>query len=129
MGSCCVFKKCFYKNNISISNSDTKPKKGDSFSQLFQEEIKISSNAHLLACENVNSIQDIIDIEKFSSYKELLRVKSWVFRFIRNASKTKDGNSLPYIRADELEEAKLLWLRVNQLDIKLNDNFKDLENS
>ena len=51
-----------------------------------------------------------------------------MFRFIRNASKTKDRNSLPYIRADELEEAKLLWLRVNQLDIKLNDNFKDLEN-
>ena len=39
---------------------------------------------------------------------------------------------LPYISADELEEAKLLWLRVNQvnqLDIKFNDNLKDLENS
>ena len=122
-------KNASIKNNISTSNSDTKPRKGDSFSQLFQEEIKISSNAHLLTCENVNSIQDIIDIEKFSSYKKLLRVKSWVFRIIRNDSKKKDRNSLPYIRADELEEPKLLWLRVNQLDIKLNDNFKDLENS
>ena len=86
-------KNASIKNNISISNSDTKPKIGDSFSQLFQEEIKISSYAHLLTCENVNSIQDITDIEKFSSYKKLLRVKSWVLRFIRNASKTKDRNS------------------------------------
>ena len=82
-------KNASIKNNISTSNSDTKPRKGDSFSQLFQEEIKISSNAHLLTCENVNSIQDIIDIEKFSSYKKLLRVKSWVFRIIRNYSKKK----------------------------------------
>ena len=49
-------KNASIKNNISTSNSDTKPRKGDSFSQLFQEEIKISSNAHLLTCENVNSI-------------------------------------------------------------------------
>ena len=40
-----------------------------------------------------------------------------------------DKNLLPYINADELEEAKLLWLRVNQLDIKFDKNFKDLENS
>ena len=51
-----------------------------------------------------------------------------MFRFIRNTSKIKDKNLLPYISADELEDAKLLWLRVNQLDIKFNDNFKDLEN-
>ena len=63
-----------------------KPDESDSLSQLFQEEIKISSNTHLLTCQNVNSIQNIIDIEKFSSYKKLLRLTSWVFRFIRNAT-------------------------------------------
>ena len=52
-----------------------------------------------------------------------------MFRFIRNITKKKDKNLLPYIKADELEEAKLLWLQVNQLDIKFNDNFKDLEHS
>ena len=40
-----------------------------------------------------------------------------------------DKNLLPYINADKLEEAKLLWLRVNQLDNKFDKNFKDLENS
>ena len=122
-------KNASIENSISRSNSNTKPKKGDSFSQLFQEEIKISSNAHLLTCENVNSILNIIDIEKFLSLKKLLRVTSWVFRFIRNTLGKKDKNLIPYISEDELEEAKLLWLRVNQLDIKINDNFKDLENS
>ena len=63
-----------------------KPDEGDSLSQLFQEEIKISSNTHLLTCENVNNIQNITDIEKFSSYKKLLRLTSWVLRFIRNAT-------------------------------------------
>ena len=81
----------------------------------------------MLTCENVNSIQNIIDIEKFSSYKKPLRVTSWVFRFIRNMTKKKDKTLLPYIRADELEEAKLIWLLVNQLDIKFSNSFKDLE--
>ena len=44
------------ENNFSRSNSNTKLEIGDSLSQLFQEEIKISSNANLLKCENVNSI-------------------------------------------------------------------------
>ena len=44
-------------------------------------------------------------------------------------TKKKDKNQLPYISTDELEEAKLLWLRVNHLDIKFNNNFKNLENS
>ena len=47
-----------------------------------------------------------------------------MFRFIRNITKKEDKNLLPYISADELEEAKLLWLRVNQLAI-----LKNLENS
>ena len=51
-----------------------------------------------------------------------------MFRFIRNITKKKDKNLLPYISAGELEEVKLLWLQVNQLDIKFNNNFKDLEN-
>ena len=51
------------ENNISRSNRNTRLEKselekGDSVSQVFQEEIKISSNANLLTCENVNSIQN-----------------------------------------------------------------------
>ena len=53
-----------------------------------------------------------------------------MFRFITNNSNNKkDKNLLPYISADELQEAKLLRLWVNQLDVKFNDNFKDLQNS
>ena len=92
-----------FLDQIAIRNQE----KGDSFSQLFQEEIKIGSNAHLLTCKNVNSIQDIIDIEKCSCYKKLLRVTSWVFRCIRNTSKKKDKNLLPFISGDKLEKAKL----------------------
>ena len=67
-------KNAYIENNTSRSNGNTKLEKGDSLSQVFQEEIKISSNAHLLTCENVNSIQNVIKIKKFSSYKKLLRV-------------------------------------------------------
>ena len=112
-------KNASIENNISRSNSNTQLGKGDSLSQVLQQEIKISSNANLLTCENVNNIQNIINIGKFSSYKKLLRVTSWVFRFIKNLTKKKDKNLLPCINADELEEAKLLWLRLNQLEIKL----------
>ena len=112
-------KNASVENNISRSNSNTQLEKGYSLSQVFQQEIKISCNANLLTCENVNNIQNIINIGKFSSYKKLLRVTSWVFRFIKNLTKKKDKNLLPYINADELEEAKLLRLRVNQLEIKL----------
>ena len=34
---------------------------------------------------------------------------------------------LPYVCADEIEEAKILWVRVNQEDFKFSDNLKDLE--
>ena len=57
-------KNAYIENNISRSNGNTKLEKGDSLSQVFQEEIKISSNAHLLTCENVNSIQNVIKIKK-----------------------------------------------------------------
>ena len=46
------------ENNISRSNRNTQLEKGDSLSQVFQEEIKISSNANFLTCETVNSIQN-----------------------------------------------------------------------
>ena len=64
------------ENNISKSNRNTKQDKGDFLSQLFHEEIQIISQEHLLTCENINSIQNMIDIEKFSSYKKLLRETS-----------------------------------------------------
>lgn len=78
------------------------------------------------------NIENIIDINSFSSYKKLLRVTAWVKRFIENIRKkikSEELNLFSFISTDELYNVKLLWIKANQYSLPKDQYFKDLENT
>ncbi|GFX52632.1 integrase catalytic domain-containing protein [Trichonephila clavipes] len=57
----------------------------------------------------------IIDPDKHSSLLKLLRITSYIFRFV-NALRGKDSVKGP-LAAEELSNAEILWVKVTQNDI------------
>ena len=64
-----------------------------------------------------HGIDKIIDIERFSSITNLLRVTAYVNRFINNLkmkTQRKSQRNLNELRADELKNAEILWINAVQ---------------
>eukprot|EP00795_Rhopilema_esculentum_P006856 gene6856-12454_t len=74
--------------------------------------------------EKYPNVSSIIDCDRFSSYSKLLRVTSYVFRFIKNC-RSKDKN-IDELNSDELNEAECAWIRDMQSCIP-KKKLKDLE--
>ena len=57
---------------------------------------------------------------------------AWVLRFVKNI-KSKINKTevikLPYLKKEELEYSKKLWLLANQKELVISDRFRDLQNS
>ena len=64
----------------------------------------------------VQSTKGLIDCKKFGSLNQLLRVTSYVFRFIKKCR--KQGNSCEYIISrTEMNQSELLWIKAVQRSI------------
>ena len=77
-----------------------------------------------------HNIGDIIDIDKFSEVNKLLRVTSYVVRFIRNLKRKLHGEKLllnKYVTIEELRNSKNLWLRENQRHLISECDFDNLK--
>ena len=124
------------ENNILNNNYLINEENGDSFSKDFYDEIRSNaSNVNLITCEstqNVNNIEKIIDIKRYSNFRKLLRVTSWILRFINNIKSKVSGKEsifTLYLNKEELANSKNLWLRANQRELVISDKFTDLQNS
>ena len=76
------------------------------------------------------SVDRLIDIAKFSDFKKLLRVTSYVLRFINNTRKKVQGvarKSSKYVTAEEMTESHTLWIKANQSYAKQNTEYKQLK--
>ena len=62
------------------------------------------------------SIENVIDIKRFSSLQKLLRVTSWVKRFVNNLKKVlkKETSKKPFVDSNELHMSQLQWISENQ---------------
>ena len=63
------------------------------------------------------SIKNVIDIERFNSLQKLLRVTSWVKRFVNNLKKKvlkKETLKKPFVDSNELHMSQLQWISENQ---------------
>ncbi|CAG2241823.1 unnamed protein product [Mytilus edulis] len=56
-------------------------------------------------------INFIIDIERYSSYQKLLRITSYVLRFIENCRIEKSLRTLEHLKPSELSKSVELWIR------------------
>lgn len=76
--------------------------------------------------ENINQL---IDIENFSSYHRLLRITAYVLIFVRKIkSKMKRGDGQTDLRltwTEEIDQAEILWLKVMQVSLLNHPKFSD----
>ena len=87
-------------------------------------EEKKTVTAMLTGTEVVTGISAVIDINDYSSLQRLVRVTAWVKRFLHNirAKERTTGRLEVY----ELKGAENEWLISVQVDLKKQDNFKQL---
>ena len=78
-------------------------------------------------------IAKIIDVKKFSDILKLFRVTAFALRFINNVKKKNKEKVIilsSHVTTIEMSEAKLLWLRDNQSELKRGKKiFKDKKNA
>ena len=63
------------------------------------------------------SIETVVDIKRFNSIQKLLRVTSWVKRFVNNLKKKvlkKETLKKPFVDSNELRMPQLQWISQNQ---------------
>ncbi|VDI36185.1 Hypothetical predicted protein, partial [Mytilus galloprovincialis] len=63
-------------------------------------------------------IGEIIDIERYNSYRKLTRITAYVMRFATNCRATETERKKDLLRIDEIENAKFLWIRYKQDNIR-----------
>ena len=76
-----------------------------------------------ICCKDISSL---IDIEKYSTLRRLMRVTCWILRFVRNVRISKDRTLTKYISTDETRYAHKLWLKVNQRQLLKNENYENI---
>ncbi|KAL5009405.1 hypothetical protein ScPMuIL_014986 [Solemya velum] len=71
---------------------------------------------------------DVLEVERFGSYMKLLRVVSYIFRFIGNCRKRLSQRNYNSLKCEEMKEASVTLLRAVQRKsyIKEMDNLKSI---
>ena len=121
-GPCFLFDKnqsCTKSNHCE--NKETLP---DSFTREFEREMKNEINTI-----KINTIDNIIDIKGYSDVTKLFRFTALVIRFVKKLFQKVKGDNLnlnSYIDPKEICEAKVHWVKANQLRLLKSENYKHL---
>ena len=98
-------------------------------SAAYSEEIKSPTqvtHAMVNIQDEMGSVTNIIDLQRFSSKRRLVRTISWVLRFVHNvksALSNKDVNIEKELRVNEIESAERMIIRAIQRN-EFKDEFK-----
>ena len=68
----------------------------------------------MMKVDSVDNIKSFIESERFSSLRKLLRVGAYVLRFLKNAKGSPSERNTGVLSAEELKEAKVLWIKRTQ---------------
>ena len=71
----------------------------------------------------------MIDACRFSSYDKLLRVTSWVFRFVQNCKRGEGERVRGEISASEILASETLWIKNLQISLQNMGNFEKTSRS
>ncbi|GFT12334.1 integrase catalytic domain-containing protein [Trichonephila clavipes] len=77
---------------------------------LCSEELEHRSSVHVAVTQQREAL---VDINRFSSLKKLLKTTAWVFRFVNNVRNIYKSMDF-YITADEIQNAEYFWLKCVQ---------------
>ena len=76
-----------------------------------------------------NTMDNIIDIKGYSDIMKLFRATALVIRFVKNLFRQMKGDNLDlnsYVDAKEIFEAKVHWVKANQLRLIKSENYEHL---
>ena len=91
-----------------------------------QEEMKKTSTVMIADVQDSASVAKVIDIERHGTLRKLLRVTTWVLRFVQN-SKPRCAKKKGRLTREELINAENEWVKAAQQDLKRQKNFPNLE--
>ena len=93
------------------------------------EEKKSFSVNLLINIDSLFGISNLINLQRFSSLKRLLRVTAWLKRFITNLRRKKAKKELVCgtLEVSELKRAELAWVKASQLVLKEQKEYKQLQ--
>ena len=95
------------------------------------EEERKKVNVLSLQTEEIISISNVIDVNRYSSLSKLLRVTALVLRFLENIKNSKVHKRVPEnpISVSELAMAEKLWILDAQSYLKRNTDFPKIKES
>jgi len=93
------------------------------------EEVKSEKkkvNVMVAVAETPTGVSQVIDINKYSTLRKLLRVTAWVKRFVDNLKARKEGKDLNVegLSAQEITSAEKLWIKDVQSTMAQDLSFK-----
>ena len=91
-----------------------------------EEEIVESVTSIASQQTEINLIENVIDINRYSNLLKLYRVTAYVKRFINNV-KGKSINMNKYLSAKEIKDAENLWVKANQRVLINDSNYEQLK--
>ena len=87
-----------------------------------KKEAKKATSLNANKIEN-KGIEQIIDASQFGSFDKLMRITSWVIRFIQNCRMGKKESVMGEILAKKILASETLWIKNLQLSLKNAENF------
>ena len=88
-----------------------------------------TTNILVTQTDLVVGIDKVIEIDKYSCIRIVLRVTAWLKRFCFNVSKkTKSERKHGPLSLQELTEAEIDWIKAAQRELKCQENYKQLSN-
>ena len=75
-------------------------------------------------------VRQVIDINKYSTLRKLLRITAWVKRFVENLKAKKEGKNLNVesLNAKEITSTERLWIKDVQSTMTQGSSFKKTQN-
>ena len=89
---------------------------------------KLIRSTGLVVESRITSLSNVLDPDKFSDFKCLIRVTAFVLRFLRNLkSKRIEEKLFGPLNIDEYESAEILWLKEMQKAVVRSPKFESLK--
>ena len=92
-------------------------------------EIKKNAEKEEIACliKDERCIEDVIDPTRYNTFTKLIRVTAWCLRFLEKCKGNKDLDE--EITTEELNRAKVIWLRHLQSKVKREHTYEKMVES
>jgi hypothetical protein len=116
-----------------VTEEEDSPSKNDCDS--FKDELqykKEETHVNKVQQKDKSSIQNIVDINRFSNLFKLYRTTAYVIRFVNNIKRKKNKRKLllqKFCTVEEIKHVQILWTKENQTALKQQTNFTQMENT